>query len=366
MTQLNGHSPTIMTIFTAECSPALYELPDYLRDRHYKIAVANTPAEARGLFQKERIDAIIAAARTDDVVEIFKRARGAVPPPLLVLIDDAVPPDQMADLVVSPKALHLLDYQLASFLRLRAENTHLRHELENQRWSASDISFLKSAIVRNVSHELKTPLLQVKAAVALLAEDNTDSGILVNLAQSATARLEAAVKNVSLLNELLNDTMEIRPFGPVLVSEITEYALRNLRRSWERKDHIARIQTHVPADMLPLLGDKQGLGTVLQLLLDNALKFSQEQVDVRVRQDGDNCVIAVQDKGIGIPADEIEKITEPFYQIDSSSTRRFNGMGIGLAIVRLILERHHTRLKVDSEIGKGSTFSFMLPFAPLT
>jgi signal transduction histidine kinase len=354
-----------MTIFTADCPPALYELPDYLRERHYQTAVAKTASEAQRLFQQNPVDAVI-AARTDETVDVFRRARGINPPPLLVLIDDAVPTEPIADLIVSPKAIHLLDYQLSAYLRLRGENRHLRHELDNQKWSTSEISFLKSAIVRNVSHELKTPLLQVKAAVALLAEDNSDSGVLVNLAQSATARLEAAVKNVSLLNELLNDTMEVRPFGPVLVSEIIEFAQRNLRRSWERKDHISRIRTHVPADMLPLFGDKQGLGTVLQLLIDNALKFSQDEVDVRVHRDGETCVIAVHDRGIGIPADEIEKITEPFYQIDSSSTRRFNGMGIGLAIVRLILERHHTRLKVESEVDKGSTFSFALPFAPLT
>jgi signal transduction histidine kinase len=365
MTQLNGHSPTIMTIFTTDCPPALYNLPDYLREKHYQTAVAKTASEAKRLVQKKPVDVII-AARTDEVIEVFRRARRAEPPPLLVLIDDEIPSDSIADLVISPKAIHLLDCQLSAFLRLRSDNRHLSQELENQKWSTSEISFLKSAIVRNVSHELKTPLLQVKAAVALLAEDNTDSAVLVNLAQSATARLEAAVKSVSLLNELLNDTMEVRPFGPVLVTEIVEFAQRNLRRSWERKDDISRIRTHIPADMPPLLGDKQGLGTVLQLLIDNALKFSQDEVDVRAHKDGDTCVIAVKDLGIGIPADEIEKITEPFYQIDSSSTRRFSGMGNGLAIVRLILERHHTRLMVESEVGTGSTFSFALPFAPLT
>jgi signal transduction histidine kinase len=111
--------------------------------------------------------------------------------------------------------------------------------------------------------------------------------------------------------------------------------------------------------------DKQGLAIVLQLLLDNALKFSQPAVEVHAYQKQKRVFITIKDQGIGIAADQLEKIFETFYQIDNSTTRRYSGMGIGLAIVRFILERHQTKITVESEQGKGSVFTFSLPVAEL-
>jgi signal transduction histidine kinase len=114
-----------------------------------------------------------------------------------------------------------------------------------------------------------------------------------------------------------------------------------------------------------MMADKQGLGTVLQLLLDNGLKFSEENVEVTAEQVGDKVRIAIRDYGIGIAQDQREKIFDTFYQVDSSATRRYGGTGVGLAIVRLILERHQIQVKVDSVVGQGSTFWFLMPVADL-
>jgi signal transduction histidine kinase len=225
------------------------------------------------------------------------------------------------------------------------------------------MNLLKNAIVRNVSHELKTPLLQVKSAVALLAEDGENTSTLIEYAMGATARLEAAVRNITLLNELLNDSQDAYTLSPVLVNEAIQYALRNLRRSWEHKDSIERIEVHLEAGLPPVLADRQALGIVMQLLIDNALKFSQQNVEVLGQRQDDWVLIAVKDYGIGIAPDKIERIFDSFYQIDNSTTRRYGGLGVGLAIVRFILERHKTRIEVESQEGKGSSFSFRLPIA---
>ncbi len=147
------------------------------------------------------------------------------------------------------------------------------------------------------------------------------------------------------------------------MSDSVAHAIRNLRRSWEHKDHIDRIAIKIEPHLPLVLADKQALGIVLQLLIDNGLKFSREQVEVLAQVQDNHVWVAVRDYGIGIEADKLEKIFDPFYQVDNSDARRFGGIGVGLSIVRLILERHHVETQVESQIGQGSTFSFVLPRA---
>ena len=98
-------------------------------------------------------------------------------------------------------------------------------------------------------------------------------------------------------------------------------------------------------------------------LIGNAIKFSPNggTIRVRMRQVGAYVEVDVSDQGIGIPEDQLERIWDRFYQVDSSTTRRFSGTGLGLAIVRRIVEGHGGRISVVSEEGKGSTFTFTVP-----
>ena len=89
-------------------------------------------------------------------------------------------------------------------------------------------------------------------------------------------------------------------------------------------------------------------------------EFSKAKIEVCAEPMGEQVQISVRDFGIGIAKDQLEAIFESFYQIDSSSTRRYGGTGVGLAIVQLILDRHQSQIMVDSEVGKGSTFWFKL------
>ena len=100
---------------------------------------------------------------------------------------------------------------------------------------------------------------------------------------------------------------------------------------------------------------------MIHLLVDNALKFSDEVVEIHVNRDDDLLAFTVRDYGIGIAQDQMDTIFETFYQVDSSATRRYGGMGVGLAIVRLILDYHDAQIDVESLVGEGSEFSFKLP-----
>jgi signal transduction histidine kinase len=227
--------------------------------------------------------------------------------------------------------------------------------------SKDEISLLKSAIVRNVSHELRTPLLQVKSAISLLAED-TPNPKLAEYATDATARLEALVKNIT---QLANN-MDAMSAVPIIIRETVDYAILNLRRAWEHKQEIARVQVNIEPNLPLALGDKQGISTVIQLLIDNALKFSTDSVLITAQHQDKSILVSVEDKGIGIATDKLDNIFDAFYQVDSSSTRRYGGIGVGLAIVQLILDWHHTQIRVESQKEQGSKFSFELPIAQIS
>jgi signal transduction histidine kinase len=162
---------------------------------------------------------------------------------------------------------------------------------------------------------------------------------------------------------MLGHSLDIN-IGPIIVRDAVEYARRNLGRVWQRKGEADRITLEIEINLPPVLADKQGLSTVLQLLMDNALKFSEDKpITVIARKEEDSTVyVAVRDTGIGIAEDKRKSVFDSFYQIDNSSTRRYGGAGVGLALVKLILDHHNTEIHVESEIDKGSTFWFKLPY----
>jgi len=234
----------------------------------------------------------------------------------------------------------------------------LEHDLSRQKEQTDQVEILKEAIVRNVSHELKTPLLHVKSAVSLMAEDVGKENKLIRYAENATARLETLVTNITMFGSSLDLNL-----SPVIARDAVEYAHRNLLRSWESKEQAKRIRLYIDDDLPPVLADRQGLSTILQLLLDNALKFSDGTIEVHVHQIEDTIEFAVRDYGIGIHPNNLKSIFESFYQIDPSSTRRYGGTGVGLALVKLLIEKHQSEIKVDSKLDEGSKFSFRLQIA---
>jgi signal transduction histidine kinase len=374
MSYTNGWSPINIVVLKGEGEPVLENALPY----HH---ATKTPDEVWELLRDQPPEAIIATDQCSQHITLFRTLRDSADTacPVLVLVTDAPQPEyaDVADIVLPPYPPLLEGYlyvQLQTIVRLRSQNHALSQEnkaladkaarletalREQKQASDRELSLLKNAIVRNVSHELKTPLLQVKSAVALLAEDVGQTR-LIGYATDATTRLEAVVKNITQLASSLETRLE-----HIILREIVEYVMLDLRRIWQRKADISRIQVNIEKNLPPVTADKNGIGTALQMLIDNALKFSQANVEVNAVRMGDKVRVSVRDYGIGIARDKIEKIFESFYQVDSSSTRRYGGSGVGLAIVRLILDHHDVSILVESEEGKGSTFSFDLPVAEL-
>ena len=290
--------------------------------------------------------------------------------PLVLLVDyrtfDERHPVECQQIdVVLPWPTSRLELQrwLETLLRLKRRFDTQIEDLEHR---AREIEALKSDIIANVSHELGTPLLQVKSALSMLAEELNDDGSptqlrLSNMAVQAIGRLEEAIDNIRQLARTHDIHLE-----PVALNEAVSLALHYLRRRWTSRAAVSRITSRVPENLPPVLADKRAVGRLLQLLLDNALKFSDTDRNVLILAaplDAHHVWIGVQDFGIGIPEDLHRRIFEPFFQVDGSATRRYGGTGSGLALARLLAQGLNTTIDVKSAPGEGSTFSFVLPVA---
>jgi signal transduction histidine kinase len=123
---------------------------------------------------------------------------------------------------------------------------------------------------------------------------------------------------------------------------------------------------NVPVDFPALITDRRKLDLIVMNLLSNAIKYTPEGGDIAIGAclNGDKAVVSVADTGIGIPLEERDKIFDRFYQVEDSLTRQHGGIGLGLAIVKSFVELCQGHIWVESEVGKGSTFTFELPSRP--
>ena len=126
------------------------------------------------------------------------------------------------------------------------------------------------------------------------------------------------------------------------------------------------LQLDAPDELPPILVDRDRINQVFDNLLGNAIKFSPRggTITIRVEAVDDIVRLTIADTGVGIPADKLERVFDRFYQVDGSATRRFGGAGLGLAIVRRIIEAHGGQIWVESDLGQGSSFKFTLPTEP--
>jgi signal transduction histidine kinase len=329
------------------------------------LVLSVTPEKAVDALTQHQPDAIL-APNAPVVARLFRRMEHSPEPaPVRVLfpsVDAPISEMLPADAVLTQDSASW-GTQLLPLLRMRAKIMALREENKQLRRKSSkgskaktdiDLELFKRYIFNNVGHELRTPLLQMKAALANLAQDPSN-GTLIDLASKATARLEGNVQNLLQIAQSTNITLDASYIG-----EAVDVAMRSLRNSWRNSTKVNRVTLDIEPNLPAVLADKRAIGSVLTHLIENGLKFSEDHVLVRALRQGDFVTISIEDQGIGIPPEQHEAIFGEFVQGDLSSTRRFDGMGIGLTIVRVILERHHTAVAVESEPGRGARFAFKL------
>ena len=224
---------------------------------------------------------------------------------------------------------------------------------------------LKDELVQNVSHELRTPLTFVKGYVDLLIDGEmglvTDEQLsALQIISDKTTDITRIISDIITLQKINSGNLKLET---VSMKSLIELAVAGSRFVAERKN----------VDIVPVLPEAPGLvmidkgriNQVLDNLIGNALKFSPDGgvIQVLMEEREDDVLVVVKDQGIGIPQEKHKKIFERFYQVDGSARRRFGGTGIGLAIVKRIIDAHNGTIWLESEVEKGSAFYFSLPKA---
>ncbi len=347
---------------------------------HIQFWLAQSPDHYEQLLQAIVPDVLLATDDTEWANAIFGAVRNRPPYPLTILLSDHPPlytPSPLVDMWLPYSTLPSLPIHLNNALAWRqqlyeqrerctqaeADRERLENEFQIQQQSSFQmLEQIKNAVVYNVTHELRTPLLQVKSAIALLEDDVGAEHSVLKLATGAVARLETGIHNLSALNSLIQNGLDREAFMLTEISEIIESAQLTIKRTWANKGHLERVKIKCDPSLKPIPCDSKRLSLALGLILDNAIKFSNKRIDFQATPVPGGVRFSVKDQGIGIPANQIEQIFDIFFQVDASATRRYNGMGIGLSIARHIVESHNSAIHVTSVENKGTTFWFDLHY----
>jgi signal transduction histidine kinase len=220
------------------------------------------------------------------------------------------------------------------------------------------VAGVKADLVATVSHELRTPLSSMRLLVDTLLEqpepDPVQTREYLEMISRENARLSHLIEQFLTFSRM-ERKKHVFDFADARPEEIARSAVEAMRERLEGCDFQQEIATDLPA----IRADAPSLVTALVNLLDNAWKYSPGQKRIRLRlAAGDGRVrFAVQDHGIGIPPREARKIFRKFYQADRTLSRQAGGVGLGLSIVRLVVEAHNGSVEVDSRPGQGSTFT---------
>jgi two-component system phosphate regulon sensor histidine kinase PhoR len=226
---------------------------------------------------------------------------------------------------------------------------------------------VRKDFVANVSHELRTPLTAIRGYTETLLEgaleDQENNRKFLEIIKTHSIRLNSIASDLLALSELESGKATVEQ-ARISVRAALDAALRTVEAE-ARGRGVKLIRGQV--EEAAVLGERVHLEQALLNLLNNAVKFNRPDGEVRVevkRITHDEVSVRIADNGIGIPSADLPRLFERFYRVDKARSREVGGTGLGLSIVKHIVERMHGRVTVESQLGKGSVFTILLPCAP--
>jgi len=244
--------------------------------------------------------------------------------------------------------------------RVAERTIELRRALER----LTELNQLKANLISNVSHELRTPLAHIKGYIELFADSklgpvSADQEKAISVVQRAAERLERLIEDLIEFSSASRQGIAL-DLQKVDLARLTGDAIQ---RSMEKATRAnVSLLADIPSGLPPVRADPERLGWVLFQLLDNGVKFTPAggSVTVEASARSDAVSVSVRDTGIGISEERKAEIFVPFHQLDGSTTRRYGGTGLGLALVKLVLDAHGSTIHVESQEGAGTEVSFTL------
>jgi signal transduction histidine kinase len=239
-------------------------------------------------------------------------------------------------------------------LRLKAR------ELAGAYQQLAEQEFARREFLTTIAHELRTPLTAASGFLQLVR-----MGMLEG--QTLTNAMDAIARNVQDIISLTNDILFLQEMDLILpefqATDVGEMVKNLVERLRPRAVHNSvSLKLEIAPDLPQVNGDAKSLERAIAAILDNAIKFSPDGGDVIVNVgfDADQLWVRVEDFGVGIAADVMPCIFERFFHVDHVGDYLFRGLGLGLSVARQVIEQHGGKIQVESELGKGSTFTILL------
>jgi signal transduction histidine kinase/ligand-binding sensor domain-containing protein/DNA-binding response OmpR family regulator len=258
---------------------------------------------------------------------------------------------------------------LYAIRRFELNRTKLKSILRMQEYEAikqKEVDETKSRFFANLSHEFRTPLMLIKGPLEQLLNDESNKKNIdrYEMIHRNTENLQSLIDQLLELTQLESASIPVKAIKENLIS-----VLRGLLSSFESlaDDKKIKLAFNSKYDLLPAWIDKDKLEKIINNLLSNAFKFTPDNGSISVNinkvsiDENEYAEIIVSDTGIGIPTAKLDRIFDRFYQVDDSNQRSFGGSGIGLALVKELIDLHKWKIKVSSEINKGTEFTIHIP-----
>jgi signal transduction histidine kinase len=244
-----------------------------------------------------------------------------------------------------------------ALVKLQSANEELKH-----------LDQLKDVFLSNVSHELKTPMISVMGYLGMILKEKVGS-----LTEQQRGFLETSYKNLLKLERRIDDLLDLAALGiqkevwafePINLSKVIEFSCSTVEPL--AKEHNIRLEVQIPSDPIIVSGVEDKLSQLFDNLLTNAIKYNRQggKIDVSLCQDPQFVLARITDTGIGISHQSLKEVFTRHFQEKAKPLGNFKGLGIGLSLVQEIIKLHRGEIHLESEVGRGTTFTVRLPKNP--